>query len=65
MFGIGTVARLTGVSPRTLRYYDDIGLLSPDWIDPSTGSAGTNRSNTTPDATRRGPRRERATGARR
>ena len=37
MFGIGTVARLTGVSPRTLRYYDDIGLLSPDWIDPSTG----------------------------
>lgn len=37
MFGIGTVARLAGVSPRTLRYYDDIGLLSPDWIDPSTG----------------------------
>ena len=37
MFGIGIVARLTGVSPRTLRYYDDIGLLSPDWIDPSTG----------------------------
>ncbi len=37
MFGIGTVARLTGVSPRTLRYYDDIGLLSPKWIDPNTG----------------------------
>ena len=31
------VARLTGISHRTLRYYDDIGLLSPDWIDPSTG----------------------------
>ncbi len=37
MFGIGAVARLTGISHRTLRYYDDIGLLSPDWIDPSTG----------------------------
>ena len=37
MFGIGTVARLTGVSTRTLRYYDDVGLLSPAWVDPTTG----------------------------
>jgi len=37
VFGIGTVARLGGVSVRTLRYYDEIGLLRPVWIDPSSG----------------------------
>ena len=37
MFGIGTVARLAGVSVRTLRYYDEIGLLHPVWVDPNTG----------------------------
>src|SRR5437868_5588479 len=37
MFGIGTVARLAGVSVRTLRYYDEIGLLRPVWVDPNTG----------------------------
>ncbi len=37
MFGIGTVARLAGVSVRTLRYYDEIGLLRPVWVDPSSG----------------------------
>ena len=37
MFGIGTFARLGGVSVRTLRYYDEIGLLRPVWIDPSSG----------------------------
>lgn len=37
MFGIGTVARLGGVSVRTLRYYDEIGLLRPVWIDPDSG----------------------------
>jgi DNA-binding transcriptional MerR regulator len=37
MFGIGSVARLAGVSPRTLRYYDEIGLLRPVWVDPATG----------------------------
>lgn len=37
MFGIGTVARLAGVSVRTLRYYDEIGLLHPVWADPSSG----------------------------
>src|SRR4051794_17087964 len=37
MFGIGSVARLAGVSPRTLRYYDEIGLLRPVWVDPVTG----------------------------
>lgn len=37
MYGIGTVARLAGVSVRTLRYYDEIGLLRPTWADPDTG----------------------------
>ena len=37
MFGIGTVARLGGVSVRTLRYYDEIGLLHPVWVDPANG----------------------------
>jgi DNA-binding transcriptional MerR regulator len=37
MLGIGAVARLGGVSVRTLRYYDEIGLLRPVWTDPNTG----------------------------
>jgi DNA-binding transcriptional MerR regulator len=37
VFGIGTVARLAQVSVRTLRYYDEIGLLAPVWVDPDTG----------------------------
>jgi DNA-binding transcriptional MerR regulator len=37
MFGIGTVARLAGVSVRTLRYYDEVGLLHPVWVDPRNG----------------------------
>jgi DNA-binding transcriptional MerR regulator len=37
MYGIGTVARLAQVSPRTLRHYDDIGLLRPAQVDPATG----------------------------
>lgn len=37
MFGIGTMARLAGVSVRTLRYYDERGLLRPLWVDPRTG----------------------------
>ena len=28
---------MAGVSVRTLRYYDEIGLLPPVWVDPSTG----------------------------
>jgi DNA-binding transcriptional MerR regulator len=37
MYGIGTVARLAQVSVRTLRHYDDIGLLKPARVDPLTG----------------------------
>jgi DNA-binding transcriptional MerR regulator len=37
VYGIGTVARLAQVSVRTLRHYDDIGLLVPARVDPQTG----------------------------
>ena len=37
MFGIGTVADLANVSVRTLRYYDELGLLRPQWVDPDSG----------------------------
>jgi DNA-binding transcriptional MerR regulator len=37
VYGIGTVARLAQVSVRTLRHYDDIGLLKPARVDPQTG----------------------------
>jgi len=37
MYGIGTVARLAQVSVRTLRHYDDLGLLKPAHVDPITG----------------------------
>ncbi|MEO5838491.1 MAG: MerR family transcriptional regulator [Acidimicrobiales bacterium] len=37
MYGIGTVARLAQVSVRTLRHYDDVGLLRPAWVNPATG----------------------------
>ena len=37
MFGIGAFARLGQVSPRTLRYYDDEGLLPPATVDIRTG----------------------------
>jgi DNA-binding transcriptional MerR regulator len=37
MFSIGEFARLGGVSVRTLRHYDKIGLLRPANVDPLTG----------------------------
>ncbi len=37
MYGIGTVARLFQVSVRTLRHYDDLGLLTPAHVDARTG----------------------------
>lgn len=37
MYGIGTVARLGQVSVRTLRHYDELGILRPAFVDPVTG----------------------------
>jgi DNA-binding transcriptional MerR regulator len=37
MFRIGDFSRIARVSGRLLRYYDSIGLLSPQRIDPVTG----------------------------
>jgi len=40
MFSIGEFARLGGVSIRTLRHYDEMGLLRPATVDPDTGYRG-------------------------
>src|SRR5437763_2546338 len=37
MLNIGEFARLGRVTPRTLRHYDELGLLTPERIDPATG----------------------------
>jgi DNA-binding transcriptional MerR regulator len=37
MFGIGQFAQLAKVSVRTLRHYDDVGLLHPAHVDASSG----------------------------
>jgi DNA-binding transcriptional MerR regulator/effector-binding domain-containing protein len=40
MFSIGEFARLGGLSIRTLRHYDEIGLLRPATVDSDTGYRG-------------------------
>ncbi|HLU10219.1 MAG TPA: helix-turn-helix domain-containing protein, partial [Oceanobacillus sp.] len=37
MFTVGEFSQLAQVSKRLLRYYDEIGLLKPIRIDPTTG----------------------------
>jgi predicted transcriptional regulator YdeE/DNA-binding transcriptional MerR regulator len=37
MLKIGDLSRLAQVSVKTLRYYSDLGLLKPEWIDRYTG----------------------------
>jgi DNA-binding transcriptional MerR regulator len=37
MLKIGEFATLADMSIKTLRYYDDIGLLKPVMVDPDTG----------------------------
>jgi DNA-binding transcriptional MerR regulator len=37
MLNIGDFARLAQVSPRTLRHYDDLGLLRPERVDQANG----------------------------
>ena len=34
---IGRFARLCRLSVKQLRHYDDLGLLAPAWVDPSSG----------------------------
>jgi DNA-binding transcriptional MerR regulator/effector-binding domain-containing protein len=40
MYSIGEFARLGAVSVRTLRHYDEIGLLRPAHVNPETGYRG-------------------------
>lgn len=37
MLKIGDFSKLSRVSIRMLRHYDEIGLLKPVWIDPESG----------------------------
>ena len=37
MFKIGEFSRFSQVTVKTLRYYDEIGLLKPAEVDPFTG----------------------------
>lgn len=37
MLKIGEFSKISQVSIKTLRYYDDLGLFSPDWVDRYTG----------------------------
>ena len=37
MLKIGEFSRLSRISVRMLRHYDEIGLLAPDTVDPETG----------------------------
>ena len=37
LFSIGEIAKLYQMNIRTLRYYDDIGLLKPEYVNPESG----------------------------
>lgn len=37
MFTIGEMAKLFGINAKTLRYYDEAGLVKPEYTDPQTG----------------------------
>lgn len=37
LFSIGETAKLNGVTIKALRFYDDAGLLQPQWTNPETG----------------------------
>ena len=36
-YKIGDFSRLTNISIRTLRYYDEIGILKPEYVDQYSG----------------------------
>ncbi len=40
MFRVAEFAQLAGVSARTLRKWDGLGLFRPAWVDPATGYRG-------------------------
>ncbi len=37
LFLIGEISKLFNINVRTLRYYDDIGLLKPEYVNPESG----------------------------
>lgn len=37
MLKIGEFSKVAQVSVKTLRYYDELGLLRPEWVDRYTG----------------------------
>ncbi|PKM94108.1 MAG: MerR family transcriptional regulator [Firmicutes bacterium HGW-Firmicutes-1] len=37
MFSIGTFSNINKITTKTLRHYDEIGLLKPEFVDPFTG----------------------------
>jgi DNA-binding transcriptional MerR regulator len=37
MLRIGAFARIAGISAKSLRDYDELGLFRPAWVDPATG----------------------------
>ena len=37
LLSIGTLSKFTGVHIKSLRYYDEIGILPPAYVDPNTG----------------------------
>lgn len=37
LFSIGDVAKLFHLSVSSLRHYEDVGLLIPEYIDPDSG----------------------------
>ena len=37
LLSIGEVSRMKGVSPKSLRYYEQLGILTPAHVDPQSG----------------------------
>lgn len=37
LLSIGEVSRMKGVSPKSLRYYEQLGILAPAYVDPHSG----------------------------
>ena len=37
LFSIGKLSTLTGVHIQSLRYYEELGILKPAYVDPQSG----------------------------